>query len=112
MHRGEIWWANLPEPRQSEPGYRRPVLIIQTDRFNRSNINTIIAIVITSNIKRGEAPGNVLLPKNQTDLSQDSVVNVSQVITIDKNSLVECVGVLPSGLFQKVETGLRLILGL
>ena len=95
VQRGEIWWANLPEPVGSEPGFRRPILVIQSDDFNRSRIATIIALVITSNIKLAQAPGNVLLPSKVTGLSKDSVANVSQVITIDKSFLSEKIGAIP-----------------
>ena len=100
IQRAEIWWANLPEPRGSEPGYRRPVLVIQSDDFNRSRISTVIAIVITSNMKLAEAPGNVYLPQKLTGLSKDSVANVSQVITLDKSFLTEKVGELPKYLIS------------
>ncbi|MEW6030734.1 MAG: type II toxin-antitoxin system PemK/MazF family toxin [Chloroflexota bacterium] len=112
MQRGEIWWANLPEPTASEPGYRRPVLVIQSDDFNRSRIATVIVVVITSNLKLAEAPGNVLLPKKSTGLDKDSVVNVSQVITLDKNFLTERVGKIPGHLLEQAEDGLRLAIGL
>jgi len=79
MYRGEIWWANLSEPVGSEPGYRRPVLIIQDDTFNQSRINTVIVAVITSNVQLAEAPGNVSLPSQASGLPKDSVVNVSQI---------------------------------
>jgi mRNA interferase MazF len=95
MYRGEIWWANLPNPVGSEPGYRRPVLIIQDDIFNQSRINTVIVVIITSNIQLAEAPGNVLLPQGVSGLSRDSVVNVSQIFTVDKTFLVEHIGSLP-----------------
>lgn len=110
--RGEIWWADLPEPVASEPGYRRPVLVIQADSFNRSRIATVIAVVVTSNLRLALAPGNVLLPSKATGLPQDSVANVSQVITLDKAFLTERVGPLPSYLLELVEDGLRLTLSL
>ena len=112
IQRGEIWWATLPEPVGSEPGYRRPTLIIQSNNFNRSRISTVIAVVITSNIKLAEAPGNVFLPRNVTGLPKDSVANISQVITIDKSFLTERVGFLPIDFLQRVEAGLRLVLSL
>lgn len=112
IRRGEIWWASLPEPTASEPGYRRPVLVVQSDDFNRSRIATIIAVVITSNLKLAQAPGNVLLPRKATGLVKDSVANVSQVITIDKSFLTERVGTLPLHLLEQVEVGLRLVLSL
>jgi mRNA interferase MazF len=112
IQRGEIWWATLPEPVGSEPGFRRPVLVVQSDDFNRSRINTVITVVITSNTRLAEAPGNVFLPRHVTGLPKDSVANVSQVITLDKSFLTERVGVLPSPILQQVETGLRLVLAL
>ncbi|MDI6768123.1 MAG: type II toxin-antitoxin system PemK/MazF family toxin [Anaerolineales bacterium] len=112
IRRGEIWWASLPDPAGSEPGYRRPVLIIQSDDFNRSRIATIIAAVITSNIRLAQAPGNVLLPAKSSGLLKDSVINVSQVVTIDKSFLTERVGAISSHLLEQVEEGLRLSLSL
>ena len=112
IQRGEIWWASLPEPVGSEPGFRRPVLVIQSDDFNRSRIATIIALVIISNTKLAQAPGNVLLPSKVTGLSKDSVANVSQVITVDKSFLSERVGKIPSHLLGQVEDGIRLVMGL
>ncbi len=112
VQRGEIWWANLPEPVGSEPGFRRPVLVIQSDDFNRSRIATVIALVITSNIKLAQAPGNVLLSSKVTGLSKDSVANVSQVITIDKSFLAEKIAIIPSYLLEQVENVVRLVLGL
>jgi mRNA interferase MazF len=110
MYRGEIWWANLPDPVGSEPGYRRPVLVIQDDIFNQSRINTIIVVIITSNTQLAEAPGNVLLPHEVSGLSRDSVANVSQVFTIDKTFLVERIGSLPDYLQKEIDEGLRTIL--
>ncbi len=112
IQRGDLWWATLPEPLGSEPGFRRPVLIIQSDDFNRSRINTVIALVITSNTRLADAPGNVFLPRQTTGLPKDSVANVSQVITLDKSFLTERVSALPLKLLQQVETGLRLVLSL
>lgn len=112
MLRSEIWWASLPQPIGSEPGYRRPVLIVQADDFNVSRISTVIAVVLTSNTRLARAPGNVLLPRQATGLPKDSVANVSQVITIDKSFLTERVGYLPNEYFTKVEDGLRLVLDL
>ena len=112
MGRGEIWWADLPEPIASEPGYRRPVLIVQSDAFNQSQIATVVAVVLNSNLKLVQAPGNVLLPGKVTGLAKDSVANVSQVITVDKGFLTEQVGTLPAYLLGQVENGLRLVMGL
>lgn len=110
MYRGEIWWANLPDPVGSEPGHRRPILIIQDDIFTQSRISTVIVVIITSNTQLAEAPGNVLLPLGATGLSRDSVVNVSQILTVDKTFLVERVGSLPDYLQEEVDEGLRTIL--
>ncbi len=110
MYRGEIWWATLPDPLGSEPGYRRPVLIVQDDTFTQSRIRTVIVVIITSNTRLAEAPGNVLLPREATGLPQDSVANVSQVFTIDKTVLTERIGSLPSDLQEEVDEGLRMIL--
>jgi mRNA interferase MazF len=112
MRRGDIWWANLPEPAGSGPGYRRPVLLIQADSFNRSRIKTVIVAVITKNITLAAAPGNVLLPASASGLSLDSVVNVSQLITVDKLLLTECVGSLPTQYMAQVDSGLRLVIAL
>lgn len=110
MQRGEIWWALLREPFGSEPGFRRPVLIVQDDAFNRSRIQTVIAIAITTNLELAKAPGNVLLPKKVTCLPRLAVANVSQLITIDKSFLSERVGSLPLDLLEQVDAGLRMVL--
>ena len=112
VQRGEIWWATLPDPVGSEPGYRRPILVVQSNDFNRSRIATVIGIVLTSNTALAQAPGNVLLPRKVTGLSKDSVANVSQVITIDKQFLTERVDSLSRPFVIQVEAGLRLVLGL
>lgn len=112
MTRGDIWWASLPDPRGSEPGFRRPVLIIQSDAFNRSMINTVIVAVVSSNVRLAAAPGNVLLRKNETRLRKDSVVNVSQLVTVSKNFLVQKVARIPVSRIREVEGGLRLVLSL
>ena len=112
MQRGEIQWADLPDPVASEPGYRRPLVIVQIDEFNRSRINTVVVVVLTTNIYLSEAPGNVYLKSTQTGLSKDSVANVSQVLTIDKSFLTKKAGKLRKPELQQIESGLRLILGL
>ena len=110
MYRGEIWWANLPDPIGSEPGYRRPVLVIQDDTFTQSRISTVIVVIITSNIQLAEAPGNVLLPLGVSGMSKDSVVNVSQIFTVDKTFLVERISSLPDYLQEEIDEGLRTVL--
>jgi mRNA interferase MazF len=104
MYRGEIWWANLPEPVGSEPGYNRPVLVVQDDTFTQSNINTVIVVIITSNLNLAAAPGNVLLPRAA------SVVNISQILTLDKKFLVERIGSIPDTLQSEIDDGIRTIL--
>jgi len=110
VYRGEIWWAQLPDPIGSEPGYRRPVLIIQDDTFTQSRIRTVIVVIITSNIELANAPGNVFLPREATGLPRDSVVNVSQIFTVDKAFLTERIGALPVSLQEEVDEGLRTVL--
>lgn len=112
VSRGEIWWARLPKPRGSEPGCSRPVLIVSTDRFNSSNINTVLCVAITSNANLGVAAGNVMLSPAESGLSKPSAANVSQMITVDKSFLFKRVGTLIGAPFQRVEDGLRLVLGL
>jgi mRNA interferase MazF len=112
IQRGEIWWTSLSEPTGSEPGYHRPVLVLQSDDFNRSRIATVIALVITSNTRLAQAPGNVFLPQKLTGLPKDSVANVSQIVTVDKSFLTERIGMLPPNLMEQVEKGLRLVLHL
>lgn len=112
MRRGEVWWATLPEPTGSGPGYRRPVLIVQANAFNESRIQTVIVAAITSNLRLAEAPGNVLCRTSETKLPRDSVINVSQLLTVDKSLLTERLAALPTGMLRKVEDGLRLVLNL
>jgi mRNA interferase MazF len=110
MLRGEIWWASLPPPVGSGPGHRRPVVIIQADVFTRSRIGTVIVVVITSNTRLAHAPGNVLLPSKNTKLKRDCVINVSQLITIDKALLTQRIGRLPVVQLDALDDGLRKVL--
>lgn len=112
VKRGQIWWATLPSPSGSEPGYRRPVLVIQTNPFNESNIRTIIGAIITSNLRLADAPGNVHLSRRQSGLPRESVVNVSQIVTLDRSFLTGQVGRIPLSKQREVDNGLRLVLGL
>ena len=112
VQRGEVWWAALGEPRGSEPGFRRPVAIVQADSFNRSRIRTVVAVVLTSNMRLLDAPGNVLLPSNDTGLPKDSTAVVTQVITLDQDYLTERAGRIPSRLMARVDAGLKLALDL
>jgi mRNA interferase MazF len=112
IQRGEIWWADLPEPRRSEPGYRRPVLVIQADSFNRSRIQTVIVAALTTNLDLASAPGNVLLPARVAGLPRDSVVNVSQLLTLDRGYLTDQVSRLPARVQRSVDDGLRTVMQL
>ncbi|MEE9402325.1 MAG: type II toxin-antitoxin system PemK/MazF family toxin [Dehalococcoidia bacterium] len=112
MVRGEIWWASLRKPRKSELGYNRPVLIIQADSFSRSKISTVVCAIITSNLALEKAPGNVRIGKKESNLPRESVINVSQIVTIDKAYLTECIGAIPIQILAKVEMGLKLVLAL
>ena len=112
IRRGEVWWADLAEPRGSEPGFRRPVVVIQSDAFNRSRISTVVVAAITSNLKLGEAPGNVRLSRSVSKLTRASVVNVSQLVTLDRSFLTGRVSLLPPGVLAEVEAGVRLALSL
>ena len=112
MQRGEIWWATLPPPIGSQPGGRRPVLILQSDFFNRSRINTVVVAAITSNLRHANEPGNVFLPMTGIGLSRDSVVNISQMTAVNKWFLTEYIGTLPEGLMMKVEEGVKQLLDL
>ena len=112
MRRGEVWWASLPEPRGSGPGFRRPVLVIQSDPFNESRISTVIVVVVTSNLRLTNAPGNILLEKRASRLPRDSVINVSQLLTVDKSFLTERVSLLRTEIMASVDAGVKLVLGL
>lgn len=112
MKRGEIWWASLASPVGSGPGFRRPVLVIQADSFNNSSIATVIAAVITSNLALAEAPGNLRLARSDSGLPRASVVNVSQIVTIDKSVLTARVMALPATVLATVDEGVKLVLGL
>jgi mRNA interferase MazF len=112
MQRGEIWWAELPDPAGSAPGYRRPVVVIQANRFTRTRIKTVMVLILTSFTDLAAAPGNALIRKQDSSLSMDSVANVTQVYTVDRSMLVERVGTLPTSLLRVIENGLRIVLEL
>lgn len=109
--RGDVCWADLGEPSGSEPGLRRPVVVVQGDTLNRSRISTVVCVSLTSNLKWAAAPGNVLLPAAATGLPKDSVANVSQIVTIDKTELTERVGKLPRPKLDLVLSGIDVVLG-
>ena len=112
IRRGEIWWASLGEPLGSESGYRRPVVVMQSDDFNETPIRTVVVVSITSNLRLAGAPGNVSCDTRETGLPRDSVINVSQTATLNKTRLTQRIGKLPAPVMRQVEEGLRLLLGL
>ena len=112
MQRGELWWGALREPVGSGPGYRRPVVVVEADRFNRSGIQTVVVAAVTSIIGLAEAPGNVPIGRRESGLKKESVVNVSQLLTVDKNLLLERIHTLPSRTMTRIDDGLRLVLDL
>ena len=112
MHRGEVWWASLRSPEGSEPGYRRPVLVVQDDAFNASKINTVVVVALTSNMALHAAPGNVLLSKRSTRLPKASVANVAQILTLDKSLLTERISQVEPSVMREVDDGLRLVLNI
>lgn len=112
INRGEIWWANLPEPTGSGPGFRRPVLIVQSDKFNHSKINTVVILIVSSNLRLADSEGNILITTKQSGLQKDSVVNISQLFTIDESLLNEYVETLSERKMEQIDKGLRLVLAL
>jgi mRNA interferase MazF len=110
--RGEIYWANLLEPMGLGPAYRRPVLVIQDNNFNASKISTVIILNFTTNLQRAQADGNVLIAAVESGLPKDSVVNVSQLYTLNKLELTQPISQLPESLMDLVDDGLKLVLGL
>ena len=108
MKKGEIYWANLDTPKGHEPGDRRPVLVIQSDLFNGSKIPTVMVSILTTNMRLSKAPGNVLLKASETGLTHDCVVNVSQILTVNRSRLADFVCELDSALLFSVDNGIRL----
>ena len=108
---GEVWWADLDALRGSGPGFRRPVVVVQSDAFNRSKIATVLCVAVTSNLKWAEAPGNVLLEARATGLDRNSVANVSQIVTLDRTTLTERVGRLSKSTLHLIIDGIELVLG-
>ena len=110
IHRGDVWWADLGEPQGSASGFRRPVVIVQNNAFNRSRIGTVVALAVTSNLRLLDAPGNVLLSARTSGLSKDSVANVSQIVTLDRDTLAQRAGQLDTATMAAIGRGLRLVL--
>ena len=111
ISQGEVWWADIPTPAGSEPGFRRPIVVVQADTLNRSRIATVVCVPLTSNLKWADAPGNVRLGARSTNLSKDSVANVSQIVTLDKSFLTERVGKLSAAKVELVLSGIDVVLG-
>ena len=111
ISQGEVWWADLAEPVGSEPGFRRPVLVVQGDSLNRSDLATAVCVSLTSNLKWASAPGNVVLRANETGLPKDSVANVSQIVTVDKDMLTERVRKIRKQRLELVLAGIDIVLG-
>ena len=112
LNRGEVWWADLPDPVGAAPGYRRPVLVVQSDAFNRSRLATVMVVALTANLRLVDAPGNVLIPARASGLPRDSVANVSQVLTVTREVLTERLARLSGNLMRQVDDGLRTVLAL
>ena len=110
IEQGDVFWIDLGAPRGSEPGYRHPHVVVQNNLFNRSRINTVVVCALTSNLKRAQAPGNVLLREEEARLPKASVVNVTQVFTVDKRDLDEKIGTLSSSRVQQILAGIQLVL--
>ncbi len=112
IRRGELWWADLGEPRGSAPALRRPVAIVQADAYNRSRLRTVIVVAVTTNLRLAAMPGNVFLPASATGLAEDSVANVSQVATLDRTNLDGKIGAVPHWLLTELDRGLHRVLAL
>lgn len=110
--RGDIWWADLPEPVGSEPGDRRPAVVVQTDYLNVSRIRTTLVVLLTSNLDLADAPGNVRIPARSTGLPRDSVANVTQLLTVERSRLTDYIGRVPPAKLRQIDAGLRLVLDL
>jgi mRNA interferase MazF len=109
IYQGDVFWIDLEEPSGSESGYRRPFVVIQNNVFNRSRINTVVVCALTSNLRRAQAPGNVLLKEDEANLPKQSVVNISQIFTVDKRDLEEKIGTLSRRRVRQILDGIRLL---
>lgn len=112
IERGEVWWADLGRPRGSAPAKRRPIVVVQSQHFNRSELATIVGVAVTTNRRLAAMPGNVLLPASATGLSEDSVANVTQLVTVDRSHLEGRIGMVPGWLLDGIDRGLRRVLDL
>ena len=109
--RGEVWWADIPEPGGSGPGFRRPVIVVQGDAINRSRISTVVCVPLTTNLRWADAPGNVALSTRETRLPKDSVANVSQIVTLDRSLLTDRISNLAHAKLDLILSGIDVILG-
>jgi mRNA interferase MazF len=110
VSQGEVWWADLGDPIGSEPGFRRPIVVIQGDPLNRSHLATVLGVVLTSNLKWAQAPGNIALTSRMTGLPKESVANVTQLVTLDRQALLEKTGKIPKTKLQLLFSGLDIVL--
>lgn len=110
IRQGEIYWVDLGEPKGSEPGYRHPHIVIQNNIFNISKINTVVVCILTSNLMRAKSPGNVLLDRGEANLLKESVINISQIYTVNKYDLIEKIGQVSEEKFQQILDGLKLLI--
>ncbi len=110
IRQGDVYWIDLGEPEGSEPGYRHPHVVVQNNVFDKSRINTVVVCALTSNLKRADIPGNILLKKGEANLKKDSVVNVSQLVTMDKSDLIERSGALSPVRVNQIVAGLKLLI--
>lgn len=111
ISQGDVWWTDLPDPAGSESGFRRPVIVVQGDPLNRSRISTVVCVVVTSNLKWAKAPGNVRLASRESGLPRDSVVNVSQILTLDRSLLTDHVGEIGTAKLDRILAGIDVVLG-
>lgn len=112
VSRGDVWWVDMGEPIGSEPGYRRPAVVLQSNYFNHTELNTVIVVALTTNLRLAAFPGNVLLSKRKTGLTKESVVNVTQVATVDRSQLYDRCGHLDPDSMGRVADGVRMVLDL
>jgi len=110
IRQGDVYWIEFEEPEGSEPGYKHPHVVVQNNLFNHSRINTVLVCPLTSNLKRANSPGNVLLSKREANLPKPSVINVSQIFTVDKSQLGDYLGTLSSERLRQVLDGIKLLL--
>lgn len=110
INQGDVFWVELGDPSGSAPGYRHPHVVVQNNLFNRSRINTVVICALTSNLERAKAPGNVLLSSGEANLPKRSVVNISQIVTVDKSDLVEKIGTLSPNRMKEILDGIQLLM--